>query len=199
MTDVQQNKSTTSSGGSGTGAVGDNRNQKLRGAVEVIHGVGENLRGRFMDAVDSSTKTRAGPGGGPRPEVEQGRLEVEQGMAKLTGGPGVTNAPPTSRTNPIPRATQAPSAPLAHEGNGLGPASSVNADPEAAVAQGPYQPQYAPSGAGSDGTAAFQQGSTNRDFRPSPAVTFDQPQGAGSTPGPAPGRNTLSSGPQRLG
>ncbi|KAI0666512.1 hypothetical protein C8Q78DRAFT_1059952 [Trametes maxima] len=195
MANEQRNTNTNTIPSGGAGAAGDSRNQKLRGAVQVVHGVGENLRGRFMDAVDSSTNTQAGPGDGPRPEVERGRREVEQGMAKLTGGPGVTDAPP--------RAPQNTSAPLAHEENGLGPTTQsgitagLNAGPETAVAQGPGQTQYNPSGAGLVGASAFQQGPTNRDFQPGAAV--DQPQGAGGTPGPAPDRNTLSSGPQRLG
>ncbi|KAI9060411.1 hypothetical protein FKP32DRAFT_1054578 [Trametes sanguinea] len=177
------------------------RKQKIRGAAEVIHGVGDNLRGRLMGAVDSSTKT-----GGTRPEVEKGRQEVEQGMAKLTGGPGVSQSSSPDRATSGTTGSSTASAAVAQEGNALGPTSAMNAGfnagPTTAVAEAPYQSQYSSGGAGPEGTSSFTQGSNDRDFHPGGHGQSQQPPSMpqeGMSPGPAPDRSTLSGDPQRLG
>lgn len=48
-----------------------------------LAGIGETWRGHFMDAVDRGEKGQA--------EKERGKLEVEQGMAMMTGEAPVTN------------------------------------------------------------------------------------------------------------
>ncbi|KAI0329359.1 hypothetical protein GY45DRAFT_1435507 [Cubamyces sp. BRFM 1775] len=193
---------------------GGRNSQKLKGAAEVIHGLGDNLRGRLMSTVDSR---------GAHPEIEKGRREVEQGMAKLTGGPGVDNAmhgsatrsadvPPTTGGNSATTAARAGSAPIAQQGNTLGPSSAImagfNAGPTTAMAEAPYQQQYPTAGtagtAGSGGgVSAIQpeQASTDRYFYPragqaGPGAPTSQ---QGATPGPAPDHNTLAGDPQRLG
>ncbi|KAI0954223.1 hypothetical protein AcV7_007516 [Taiwanofungus camphoratus] len=80
---------------SGAPAGGNTFGQKIKGAGEVIHGVGDNLRGRFLDAVDDGTKT-----GGGHAETERGRMETEKGMSRMTGstygpGTGATTGPGT--------------------------------------------------------------------------------------------------------
>jgi hypothetical protein len=55
----------------------------LTSAWDRLAGIGETWRGHFMDAVDR--------GGKGQPEKERGRMEVEQGMAMMTGEPLVTN------------------------------------------------------------------------------------------------------------
>ncbi|OSC98913.1 hypothetical protein PYCCODRAFT_1427566 [Trametes coccinea BRFM310] len=195
MTSDNRNSSDTEYPSSGS------RKQKIRGAAEVIHGVGDNLRGRLMSAVDSSTKT-----GGTRPEVERGRQEVEQGMAKITGGPGAAHPSSSDHATSGTRGSSAPSAAVAQEGNALGPTSAVdagfNASPTTAVAEAPYQSQYSSGGAGSEGTPSFTQGSNDRDFHSGGAGQSQQPPSMpqqGMSPGPAPDRSTLPGDPQRLG
>ncbi|TBU22788.1 hypothetical protein BD311DRAFT_782124 [Dichomitus squalens] len=181
------------------------KTQKLKGATELVHGLGESIRGRFMEAVDGSQGSRHAP------ISQQGRQEVERGMAKLTGGPGaasVTSSTGTRNPNPagdsdgVSTNTESSSGfgarQRANGGNALGPSSGLttgfgNAGPEAAVAQAPY---------GGQESAMGQQGSTNRDFgyeeghtRRDPAVMGQQ----GNSPGPAPDRYTLSGEPKRLG
>ncbi|CDO70203.1 hypothetical protein BN946_scf184942.g3 [Trametes cinnabarina] len=171
---------------SGSGA---SRKQKLQGAVEVVHGMGDNLRGRLMSAVDPSKKT-----GGPRPEVEKGQREVEQGMAKLTGGPGACH--PQSAEGDQPQSANHPSSTApSQEGNSSEPTSTThagfNAAPTAAVA---HQSRYSATS-----TAPLQQGSNDRDFHPGGTGHSQPASQQGTTPGPAPDRSTLSGDPQRLG
>ncbi|KAI0367343.1 hypothetical protein BV20DRAFT_970772 [Pilatotrama ljubarskyi] len=159
-----------------------------------------------MSAVIPSKKT-----GETSPEVQKGQKEIEHGMARLIGGPGVdgtarAQASPSSSTNATVSDMPTVSAPLAQEGNALGPVSGmlagVNAGPETAVVEGPYQPQYASSGAGPDSAPPLQQGSNDRDFQHGAAERPHEPTivpQQGATPGPAPDRNTLSRDPQRLG
>ncbi|KAI0354149.1 hypothetical protein OH77DRAFT_1426580 [Trametes cingulata] len=202
MSNTDYNTSTNNAETDATRSGGQHR--KIRGAAEVVEGIGHTLSGRIMSAVDSGKKA-----GGTHPEVQKGQKEIEHGMARLTGGPGVNGtahaAPTSSSTNSTVSDTPTASAPLAQEGNALGPTSAmtagINAGPETAVAEGPYQPQFAASGAGPDSAPPFQQGSNDRDF---PAGAADEPHEPpivpqqGATPGPAPDRNTLSRDPQRL-
>ncbi|EIW56233.1 uncharacterized protein TRAVEDRAFT_22542 [Trametes versicolor FP-101664 SS1] len=155
-----------------------NSHRKLKGAAEVVHGIGENIRGRLMDVVDSSTNSEAA-----HPEVEEGGHEIEHGMARLTGGPGVENPRRTRVSDETSTKSSVPS--LAQEGNVLGPASGVPTGLKAG-------PQYSSPGAADDSAAPVQGGRNDRDFHPGSA---DRAQEGG---GPAPDRNALSRSPQRL-
>ncbi|KAI0748950.1 hypothetical protein C8Q74DRAFT_381883 [Fomes fomentarius] len=191
--------------------------QKLEGAKDVVHGIGENIRGRFMDTVDSTTNT-----GNAHPETLRGRLEVEQGMAKMTGGRHAATASaraPTSGAGGAPASSSAypPSqyqsqgqvsgdadAPPAQEGDVLGPrsgmtAGSGNAGPESSIAYAPYQKQYYAGGASAAGSGTGRQGSNGRDLgydqnREQPTVVRQQ----GGMLGPEPDRHALGSEPGHL-
>jgi len=60
---------------------------KVRGAVHVVHGVGENIRGTALGALDAFAKN-----GDTRNEeiAKKGRWETEQGLAALRGQPAPT-------------------------------------------------------------------------------------------------------------
>ena len=151
-----------------------------------------------MDALDTSTNS------GPKhPETEKGRIEVEQGMAKLTGGPGVEGGAPHSvsssqpmRTSDAPHSTSSQPQ-LAQDGNTLGPTSAMmagfgNAGPETAVAEAPYQQQQYSAG----GTTALENENENgRDFG---YAQRSQSAGVGQE-GHAPDRYSLGGeGPRQL-
>ncbi|RDX49495.1 hypothetical protein OH76DRAFT_1438864 [Lentinus brumalis] len=212
MSNTARNTNHEQTSGSTTGR--STSKQKLKGATEVIHGIGENIRGRFMDTLDSSTKT-----GGGHPETHQGRREVEGGMAKLTGGPGVGGGAPRSETHPTHAASDAPHTQsnsasdrdgdhgrgqLAQEGNALGPTSAMttgfgNGGPEAAA---PYQQQYPAGGTGAPGGGVVREQGNDRDFGYAHAQRNEPPMvpgPQGSTPGPAPDRYSLGGqGPTQL-
>ncbi|KAH9896436.1 hypothetical protein C8Q73DRAFT_834579 [Cubamyces lactineus] len=179
--------------------------QKLRGAAQVVHGLGDTLSGRLVGTIDSQVA---------RPEIEKGRREIEHGLAKLTGGPGVDNAVHgcATRSSNVPSATggnsstaAAPtgSEPVAQQGSALGPTSAImagfNAGPTLVAAAAPHQQQS--SAAGTTGAAAVQpeQASTNRDFRPHSSSSSAPMAQQGATPGPAPDHSTLTGDPQSLG
>ncbi|KAH9487428.1 hypothetical protein JR316_0001503 [Psilocybe cubensis] len=65
-----------------TGTKGSDFGNKIRGAVEVVHGAGENLRGTMLGAVD--TMVHRGPTTNDD-IAQQGRLEMERGLAHLRG------------------------------------------------------------------------------------------------------------------
>ncbi|KAH9846885.1 hypothetical protein C2E23DRAFT_850815 [Lenzites betulinus] len=192
MTSVGNSTNNTNNSGGGSST-----HRKLKGTAEVVHGIGENIRGRVMNVLDSGS----GAGGGHL-EAEQGSREVERGMAKLTGGPGIDGV--AHRGTGTGGGTSTTSAPLAHEGNlnGAPPASTgtagFNAGP---AAEAGFQPQNASSGAG----PPLQGGSNDRDFYPGDSTDMPhQPstipqECAAATTGPAPDRSTLAGSPQRLG
>ncbi|TBU36889.1 hypothetical protein BD309DRAFT_975038 [Dichomitus squalens] len=163
------------------------KTQKLKGATELVHGLGESIRGRFMEAVDGSQGSRHAP------ISQQGRQEVERGMAKLTGGPGAASVTSSTGTrNPNP----------AGDSDGV----STNTEPSSGFGARQRERGATPLGPrapyGGQESAMGQQGSTNRDFgyeegqtRRDPAVMGQQ----GNSPGPAPDRYTLSGEPKRLG
>jgi len=98
---------------------------KIRGAAEVLHGIGDNLRGRFMDGVDRTPSSHSDL-------AQKGRLEVEQGFARIRG-------------NPIPSVS-----------SGSGSAATVGAGGQAGNQEagiGAQQQQYQPAaGQGAGGT-----------------------------------------------
>ena len=156
-----------------------------------------------MEALD-------GPQGSRHAQLaHQGQQEVEQGMAKLTGGPGATSAASGQGTGArstnysndsngvsvnAASSSEYGANQRANEGNTLGPSSALtagfgNAGPEVAVAEAPAGNQYTAGGLGpTDSSVAMgQQGSTDRDSgyvqctRRDPMVTGQQE----SSPGPA--------------
>ena len=99
-----------------------------------------------MDAVDTAAH---GPHAAPHPETRQGTLEVERGMAKLTGGRGA-DAPPHSQADPAQAPSSQPQSLLeaqaqpqsrARAGSELAPPGrGVRAPPSS-----PLQPRQQPS------------------------------------------------------
>ncbi|KAL1938699.1 hypothetical protein VTO73DRAFT_11302 [Trametes versicolor] len=164
---------TNTAGKPSTNNNGGSSHRKLKGAAEVVHGIGENIRGRLMDVVDSSTNSEAA-----HPEVEEGGHEIEHGMARLTGGPGVENPCRTRVSDEM--STRKPPPSLAQQGSASGVPAGLNAGP-----------QYSSPGAADDSAAPVQGGRNDRDFHPGSA---DRAQEGG---GPAPDRNALSRSPQR--
>ncbi|KAK7692031.1 hypothetical protein QCA50_005436 [Cerrena zonata] len=73
------------SAASGTGA---SLGQKVRGAFETAHGLGESIRGGAMDFVDSATGT-----GDRHQETQKGAREVEEGISKIEHGNNYKAAP----------------------------------------------------------------------------------------------------------
>ncbi|KAF7974173.1 hypothetical protein HWV62_13303 [Athelia sp. TMB] len=64
----------------GTGA-GSGFGNKIKGAIQVTHGIGENIRGTVLGAVD----TVSGDNTGADNVATTGRAEVDQGMANMRG------------------------------------------------------------------------------------------------------------------
>ena len=175
-------------------------------------GIGENLRGRFMDAVDSTVH-----GSSSHPERHQGTLEVERGMAKLTGGPGANTAAqpqsraPTSGTTASsgasPGAPPMATAPQPHPSypseqavsgpaDAHGPTSAMdagfgNAGPEAAVAS--VQRREESSGGVSSVEQHAKRMPNDRNFG-----SANETQDGGMT-GPVADRYAYSGSPNRLG
>lgn len=62
--------------------------ERYRGVFQTVHGVGENIRGRTLGAIDDVTKS-----GSPESKsrytslADRGRMEVETGMARVYGYP----------------------------------------------------------------------------------------------------------------
>jgi len=60
-----------------------------RGVLETVHGLGENIRGRTLGAIDDLTSS--GPPGSGKSRyasiVDRGRMEVETGIARIHGYP----------------------------------------------------------------------------------------------------------------
>ncbi|KAI0653847.1 hypothetical protein C8Q70DRAFT_586103 [Cubamyces menziesii] len=192
-------KSNNTPGGSESGG---RHKQKLRGAAEVIHGLGDNFCGRLVGTINPQ---------GARSKIEKGQREIEHGLAKITGGPGVDNTVHgcatrssniSSTTSGNSTTTAAATEPVAQQGSALEPISGImagfNAGPTLAMVEAPHQQQYS---AASTTSAAFGRGdpaiqpaqnSTNRDFRP-------HASSGALTPGPAPDHSTLTGDPQLLG
>ncbi|OCH91739.1 hypothetical protein OBBRIDRAFT_791967 [Obba rivulosa] len=119
---------------------GSSAGQKLRGATEVVHGIGENIRGRMMEVIDDVTGTNRG-----HAETQRGTMETEQGMSRMTGHT-YSNATGAGAGDTMP-------ANAAHGGTG------------GTMQQGPYQGNYTNQGDQSTvptgGPAAPAQGGRN--------------------------------------
>ncbi|CCM05317.1 uncharacterized protein FIBRA_07531 [Fibroporia radiculosa] len=72
---------TGTTGGGGSASIG----QTIKGTAQVIHGMGEKVRGGFLGIVD-------GPGAGStHPVAAQGQMETEKGFAALRGTGNTSN------------------------------------------------------------------------------------------------------------
>ncbi|ETW77971.1 hypothetical protein HETIRDRAFT_388036 [Heterobasidion irregulare TC 32-1] len=86
--------SSANTGAAGTGSTGTGIGAKIKGTVDVIHGIGESLRGRAMGAVD----TAIGHDGQQHASIAtKGREEAEMGIARMKGQSGTTTG---SAANP---------------------------------------------------------------------------------------------------
>ncbi|TCD61927.1 hypothetical protein EIP91_007695 [Steccherinum ochraceum] len=199
------NNSNRSTDGASTG-------QKLKGAVEVVHGIGENLRGRFMDTVDQSMQPSSTT---DRSETHQGRMETEQGFARMRGEvPGVTSHWNVGTgTGGGDQYSNQPNAPYNNMNSSNVPGDlPMNAGLGAGAGVAPSQPPYQTTGGeanmaqqmgGSDRAYGGQHGAdNNRDFQ---AGHGDPAQGgfegAGTAPDQmdsGPGTGVSSAAPQRL-
>lgn len=62
---------------------------RIKGVFQTVHGIGENVRGRTLEAIDNLT-TSGPPGTGKSRHgsiADRGRMEVETGMAHIYGHP----------------------------------------------------------------------------------------------------------------
>lgn len=93
--------STGNSGTTGGATVG----QKVKGAFQTVHGLGESIRGNAMDFVDEATGTaKRGHGATAR-----GEAEAQQGIANMEGrAPPVGTAPAAGTTTSTSASTAAP-------------------------------------------------------------------------------------------
>ncbi|KAF8879120.1 hypothetical protein BD779DRAFT_1162468 [Infundibulicybe gibba] len=102
------------------------------GAIEVVHGIGENIRGTTLGAMDTITHDRVSKND---ETARQGRMEAERGLAKLRGqgsnAPGAANygsGGGLGATNPITGGVGSNAA-RSHGGNGAagyGPNAASN-------------------------------------------------------------------------
>ncbi|KAH8077758.1 hypothetical protein BXZ70DRAFT_1053335 [Cristinia sonorae] len=170
-----------------------------RGAAQVVHGIGENLRGRILDAADNSMST------GPKSvcsETYQGRAEVEQGFARMRGEhvPGVgTQTNVGTRIGDIHQHNDTGTAP-----GGMPMDAGLGTGVTGAMPAQPFPPEGIPTQSTVPPDAPYgaeRYGGNNRDFQPG----FAGPRGGSpGGPGPAPdqsfptGPGISSTAPQRL-
>ncbi|KZP07893.1 hypothetical protein FIBSPDRAFT_939265 [Athelia psychrophila] len=92
--------STSNTAGTGAGAgtgggAGSGIGSKIKGAIQVVHGVGDSIRGTVLGGVDTVAGDTSSAGAGDN-IATRGRAEVDQGMANLRGG----NAASVAQTSP---------------------------------------------------------------------------------------------------
>ncbi|KAF8148626.1 hypothetical protein B0H34DRAFT_736321 [Crassisporium funariophilum] len=81
-----------------SGKAGSGFGNKIKGAAEVIHGMGENIRGTMLGAVDTMGHESVNKGDDV---ATQGRLEVERGKANLGKDSNSRGVGGTSGTHPL--------------------------------------------------------------------------------------------------
>ncbi|TFK24354.1 hypothetical protein FA15DRAFT_420021 [Coprinopsis marcescibilis] len=70
---------------------GRNTGNKVRGIFEVVHGLGDNIRGTFLGAVDTMMNHNSSK----NDEIaRQGRLEMQRGLTNMRSGRTTTTAQP---------------------------------------------------------------------------------------------------------
>ncbi|KAF5377003.1 hypothetical protein D9615_007324 [Tricholomella constricta] len=126
--------------------------EKIKGAIEVIHGAGENIRGTAMGALDTITRTESSA---DEEIARKGRLETEEGLAKWRGT-GATStgvhgqAPGTHSGTAQAPGTQAPVGQAGTQQNvGTAGPAGQRQDPSAPTAQQGIAPGEAGRGSGS--------------------------------------------------
>ncbi|KAG2142410.1 hypothetical protein DEU56DRAFT_979587 [Suillus clintonianus] len=82
---TKTNTNTNGGGGGGGGGFGD----KIKGAAQIIHGLGENIRGTALGTADRATSSEAGIQKDDE-VAAKGRAEVAEGMARMRGHPAGT-------------------------------------------------------------------------------------------------------------
>ncbi|KAI0339182.1 hypothetical protein BDW22DRAFT_1431796 [Trametopsis cervina] len=112
--------STSSSAGSSVG-------QKVKGAFQAVHGIGESIRGNAMDFVDSATGSeRAGHGAAVRgqQETEVGVANMERRQPNVNASATTTGYTPASQTAPTATQTAPTAAPVGGAANVAQPNST---------------------------------------------------------------------------
>ncbi|TFY70793.1 hypothetical protein EVG20_g2201 [Dentipellis fragilis] len=71
----------------GGGNTGTTFGQKIKGAANVVHGVGESIRFNAMDALDSATGTSDRHDRDRVEDHDRGRYEAERGVGQMSGHP----------------------------------------------------------------------------------------------------------------
>ncbi|KZP14311.1 hypothetical protein FIBSPDRAFT_1048852 [Athelia psychrophila] len=94
--------STSNTAGTGAGAgaggrAGSGIGSKIKGAIQVVHGVGDSIRGTVLGGVDTVAGDTSSAGAADN-IATRGRAEVDQGMANLRGRGG--NAASVAQTSP---------------------------------------------------------------------------------------------------
>ncbi|KIK70536.1 hypothetical protein GYMLUDRAFT_279025 [Collybiopsis luxurians FD-317 M1] len=79
-----------------------NIGNKIKGAADTVHGIGENIRGTALGAVDTIAHDREGE---TRNDAigQKGRLETQQGLERMSGYPANTTGAPTSTASDYPK------------------------------------------------------------------------------------------------
>ncbi|KAF9457361.1 hypothetical protein BDZ94DRAFT_1273369 [Collybia nuda] len=169
----------------GAGGVGT----KLKSAYHVIHGLGENVRGTTLGAVDTATNK----GGSENDEIaRKGRLEMEQGLAAFRQPKPGVGAPNASAAGHSGGATGG--------GGGTGPMGGAGStqtgppgqDPGSRTAPTfPTPQQNQPGVAGSNGYNAPPNYGDTRTHPGDTSTTTGAHGGPGATPGNAGATSTI--------
>ncbi|KAG1850384.1 hypothetical protein DFJ58DRAFT_746470 [Suillus subalutaceus] len=95
MTTNNTNTNTSKNGGENGGGFSD----KLKGAAQVIHGIGDNLRGTALGSADRATSSVAGVQKNAD-LVTKGRAEIAEGMARMKGHSSAPQVAPAGTAPP---------------------------------------------------------------------------------------------------
>ncbi|KAG2067148.1 hypothetical protein BDR04DRAFT_1105470 [Suillus decipiens] len=137
------NKNTATKKNGGGGGFGN----KLKGAAQVIHGMGENIRGTALGSADRATNSAASAQKNAD-LATKGRAEIAEGMAKLKG-----HAPPPPAA-PAGAATATPGTVPADQGTTTGTGTGSGTDAAAATATPMVTDQGQQQGKGDEKTSA---------------------------------------------
>ncbi|THH28611.1 hypothetical protein EUX98_g5585 [Antrodiella citrinella] len=151
---------------SGASNAGSNLGQKVKGAFETAHGLGETVRGGTLDFIDSAV------GHGKRHNAtDRGAQETEEGIARMEHGKAGANA-----TTPVPQPGQTAD-------NSTHPGAPGNEKPHGGVTSALHGAGYGPSmGTGTTNNVAGGAGATNN--------VASGGAGYGSSTGTSAGANT---------
>jgi len=158
---------------------------RIKGVFETAHGIGENVRGRTLGAIDGMTGSGTSGNTHHTSMADRGRMEVETGMARIYGHPD-PNAGNAFHNEPsrLPQPTTTGTFGSSHT-TGPGPGTGITEDD-----------YYGPSGVGKDtGIEASGYGANDGGARPGPQTVQQQPaidRNAETGPNPDPARGSLS-------